>query len=104
MDPGRNLNLDRLTAVRSLVVENTHDAAVQDGTKGREGWHARSEQDNRLRSHASQGDAVGLYFQAQEEVREVDATPDSCSALPRMVLAPRKTCYRFETAEEVVVY
>lgn len=43
VDPGRNLDLGRSTAVRSLAVENTRDAAVQDGTKGREGRSARND-------------------------------------------------------------
>lgn len=43
VDPGRSLDLGRSTVVRSLVVENRHDAAVQDGTKGREGHSARND-------------------------------------------------------------
>lgn len=106
MDPGRSFDLDRPTVVRSLVVENTHDAAVQDGTKGREGRSAHNDWNNRQRIHASQGSAAVLDFQVPEEVREEGVTLDPCSALPHMQLqlAPRKTCCRFETAEGVACW
>lgn len=106
VDPGRNLDLGRSTAVQSLVVENTHDAAVQDGTKGREGRSAHSDWNNRRRIHASQGSAVVLGFQVPGEAREEGATLDSYFALPRMQLqlAPRRTYCRFATAEDVAYW
>jgi hypothetical protein len=80
--PGRNFDLDRLTAVQSLVVVgNTRDEAIQDGTKGRAGHSGRSDLDNHLRIHASGGNAIGLDYQIQEAVEAVGVIPESCCAL-----------------------
>lgn len=82
MDPGRKFDPDRLTVVQSLVVVgNTRDEAVQDGTKGRAGHSGRSDLDNHLRIHASGGNAIDLDYRIQEAVEAAGVIPEPCCAL-----------------------